>query len=165
MFAITQTLLSAWQQRHNLHSCNINNKYPWLYHCYIQPKVLFFKQCKLNWRNAPHLNRGMGLACASQGRTTGWSQIPITASSFDFGGRRGGVLPIGSKTHKFIVIIVTNQLFQYQNIQNYVHNISKSKLTLILNRKLKVIWDADTSCVPFTLQCCMNIALWTDSTH
>lgn len=85
----------------------------------------------------------MGLACASQGRTTGWSQIPITASSFDFGGSRGGVLPIGSRTQK----MQTNHgdQHQHQNIQNWSLSMAKYKYKQILipikHKTLFWIWD------------------------
>lgn len=47
-----------------------------------------------------HLNKGDGLAWASQSNVTAWPSIFIIPSNLDLGGNRGGLLPTGSKNEK-----------------------------------------------------------------
>jgi len=61
-----------------------------------------------------HLNKGDGLAWASQSNVTARPSLFIISSNLDLGGNRGGLLPTGSKNEK-------GERFTYRGINRYLH--------------------------------------------
>lgn len=72
----------------------------------------------IQWRfklfDLSHLNKGDGLAWASQSNVTAWPSFFIISSNLDLGGNRGGLLPTGSKNEK-------GEMFTYRGINRYLH--------------------------------------------
>lgn len=72
-----------------------------------------------------HLNKGDGLAWASQSNVTAWPSFFIISSNLDLGGNRGGLLPTGSKNEK-------GERFTYRGINRYLH-ICETNISLQSN--------------------------------
>lgn len=79
-----------------------------------------------------HLNKGDGLAWASQNNVTAWPWTFQIPSNLDLGGNRGGLLPTGSKNEK-------GERFTsyWRNLNQYLHTLFS------LNPDVHVWQDAD----------------------
>lgn len=109
---------------------------------YIDPtrSILYASYNRDNWQvffifellDFAHLNKGNGLAWASQSNVTAWPWIFQIPSNLDLGGNRGGLLPTGSKNEK------GKRITSHRGVNRYLHVFALIRSTWSARRTFRV---------------------------